>query len=260
MVCGNSESFYDPDTDDHYGQVILDYIRAWFPEDHDGHLPYPEIKDDLVIMFGRFPTLSVVSFDQFGATTVDLLRRDLQDRGQQTRVIEIVETQKLLRERATLFKTAAGLGWLHAYRDNYWNRYSLRVDQGSFLEQELRFLQIKDGKTVHQTSGPVKSKDFADAVMSVSVEILRDQLERLHLRQNLAQPLQYGLHKDARRTGVPAPDPGLLRRQRPQRPWRPGSGAAASGSGETSEARKNLIANARRNSGYGVRGRSWPSS
>jgi hypothetical protein len=46
------------------------------------------------------------------------------------------------------------------------------------LELELKFLAEKNGKVIKQDVGPVTTKDLADCVMVVTVDLLHDALDR----------------------------------------------------------------------------------
>ena len=75
-------------------------------------------------------------------------------------------------ERYEKFKSALNLGWVSAYRDRFFD------DTGSLLEQELKFLSEKNGKVVKQDFGPVTTKDLADCVQVVTVDLLHEALDR----------------------------------------------------------------------------------
>ena len=64
------------------------------------------------------------------------------------------------------------LGWVSSYRDQFFDEHS------SLLEQELKFLSEKNGKVVKQDFGPVTTKDLADCVQVVTVDLLHDALDR----------------------------------------------------------------------------------
>ena len=54
------------------------------------------------------------------------------------------------------------------------------------METELKFLQEKNGKVVRQEFGPCTTKDLADAVMVVTVDLLKDALDRWHTVNRVA--------------------------------------------------------------------------
>lgn len=88
------------------------------------------------------------------------------------RVTEVTFTEKVNQERCEKFKAALNLGWVSAYRDNFYDA------NFSLLEQELKFLSEKNGKVVKQDFGPVTTKDLADCAMQVTVDLLHDALDR----------------------------------------------------------------------------------
>lgn len=63
--------------------------------------------------------------------------------------------------------------------------------EGSLLELELKFLSEKNGKVVKQETGPVQTKDLADTVMEVTVDLLKEPLDHWE-RQLLGITPAYG--------------------------------------------------------------------
>jgi hypothetical protein len=89
------------------------------------------------------------------------------------RVIEVTATEKVNWERAEKFKSALNLGWVHSFRDNFFND-----GKESLLENECKFLSEKNGKVYKQEFGPCQTKDLYDAVSTVVVDLLSEALER----------------------------------------------------------------------------------
>ena len=162
--------------------VFFDWLHVWKPEDYPDHLvPYSLIEEELARRITDYPTMREFSFDQFGSfVTVPKLKAALKKSGSKTRVNEVTFTDPSNRERADFFKKALSLGWVHSYRDEFGEENSC------LLESELKFLQEKKGKVVIPTSGPVTTKDLADCVMTVTVELLRDQIQRQQVRDRLS--------------------------------------------------------------------------
>lgn len=83
-------------------------------------------------------------------------------------------TDSANQERMDRFKSALNLGWIHSYRDNFYDPEEGR----SLLELECKFLQ-KTGKRVDkQEFGPVTTKDLFDATNVVVDRLLKDTLDR----------------------------------------------------------------------------------
>jgi len=160
--------------------VILDKLHVWQPGDYPGHvLDYVAIGEQIDGFCQRFISTQTVSFDQWNsAGFLSSLKRKYAGR---MRIVERTFTEKENRTRCELFKSAMNLGWVHAYRDNFFEE-----GDGCLLELELKFLQEKNGKVIKQEFGPVTTKDLADAVMVVTVDLLKDALDRWHTANRVA--------------------------------------------------------------------------
>jgi len=160
--------------------VILDKLHVWQPGDYPGHvLDYVAIGEQIDGFCQRFISTQTVSFDQWNsAGFLSSLKRKYAGR---MRVVERTFTEKENRTRCELFKSAMNLGWVHAYRDTFYEE-----GDGCLLELELKFLQEKNGKVIKQEFGPVTTKDLADAVMVVTVDLLKDALDRWHTANRVA--------------------------------------------------------------------------
>lgn len=182
MAIAHTEQFFDEESGQHLSHVIFDYLQVWKPEDFPDHqVDYLAIEEQLVDIITKFPTLKTFSFDQYGGfVTVPYLKTHLRKRGHSARVRQATFTPKTNQIRAERFKSALGMGWVHAPRDTY------AYDNLSLLEQELKFLQLKNGKVVKQEIGPVTTKDLADCVMEVTSELLADQIDRKEGRAALS--------------------------------------------------------------------------
>lgn len=156
---------------DVWPHVIIDYLKVWRPEDYDDHIvPYPQIQKEIAALLRQFPSMARMTFDQWNsAGMIAALREEFSPRIN----IGMEEFSKQSNQiRAENFKSAINLGWVHAYDDGFFNQ------GGSLLEQELKFLQEKNGVVVKQDFGPVTTKDLADCVMEVSTSLLKDDLDR----------------------------------------------------------------------------------
>lgn len=157
---------------DVWPHVIIDYMKVWKPGDYKDHtVPYPQIQKEIAELLRRFPSTIKLSFDQWNsAGMIAALREEFFPRI----AIEVQEfTLKTNRDRCENFKSAMNLGWVHAYRDDFFVE-----NEDGLLSNELKFLQEKNGQVVKQDFGPVTTKDLADTVMEVTVSLLHRQLDQ----------------------------------------------------------------------------------
>ena len=113
----------------------------------------------------------VVSHNSVGF--IHKLRQVVKKLGTRTAIKEVTFNQTRNKRVAEQFKTALNLGWVHAYKDDFFDD-----GEGSLLEMELKFLTDKGGKIEKQNIGPVTTKDLADCVMEVTVSLLESQFSR----------------------------------------------------------------------------------
>lgn len=182
-VCiGHLEPFPGEDGET-WHHVVIDLLHVWRPEDFPEHqIPYDHIQEELVDLISAFPGMDVFTFDQYGSfATVSMMKQRLRERGSRVRVKELTHTSTTRQVMWERLKSALGMGWVHAYRDDYFNNGL------SLLEHELKFLQVVNGKVKKQDIGPVTTDDLADAFCVVVSELLADQLDRLERRDNLAR-------------------------------------------------------------------------
>lgn len=147
--------------------VVFDKIHHFNPGDFEDHIvDYDEIEgwiwDNMLSLF--MPT--EMTFDQFNSAQV-IQRLARRSRAAQlpkvTQVYEKTATRQHNWQRAEIFKTAVYMGWVHA---PYYEQ----------AELELRFLQEKNGVVDHPDSGPVQTKDVADAMMECVMALIGDQI------------------------------------------------------------------------------------
>lgn len=175
MAIAHLENSPPDEHDQVWPHVIFDVLKVWKPEDYPDHtIDYVEIGEELEQYLTKFPTTRKITFDQFNsAALISRLNRRF---GPSIRIAELeTATEKYNTSRAEKFKSALNLGWVHVPRDNY---YRYQETRASLLEMELKFLQYDKGKVVKQSAGPVTTKDLADAVMSVTVDLLHESLDR----------------------------------------------------------------------------------
>lgn len=167
--------------EDGYDHVVFDYLHHWDPADYPDHtVDYLQVTDDLWELVYGFP-LDDLSFDQHNSQglQVELNRRV---RGAQipkrVQIGIINETAKYNLMIAENFKVALNQGWVHA----------------PFHEQadlELRFLQFKNNRVVHQTTGPVQHDDIARSMMEVVFALLEKQVVAFKMGHT---PLSASMH------------------------------------------------------------------
>lgn len=147
--------------------VVFDKIHHFEPQNFEDHIvDYDEVEewiwDGMLAPF--MPT--EMTFDQFNSAQViqRLARRSRQAAlPKVTQVYEKTATKQHNWQRAEIFKTAVYMGWVHA---PYYEQ----------AELELRFLQEKNGVVDHPDSGPVQTKDVADAMMECVMSLIGDQI------------------------------------------------------------------------------------
>lgn len=186
FAIGHTEPVPEWDEDEQdwvtYTHVIFDWLKVWKPQDFPEHqVDYMEIQDEIADIIMDFPSLTAFSFDQYGGfVTVPFLKSELRKRRHRARVHESTFTAKTNQIRAERFKSALGMGWVHTPQDEFGN------DEESLLSQELKFLQVKNGRVDRQHVGPVITKDLSDCVMEVTSELLKDQIDRAERNRRLA--------------------------------------------------------------------------
>jgi len=164
VAVGHCESFtsVDEETGEEMtvAHVVFDWLHVWRPQDFPDHqIDYIEVEKELVGIISQFRSLKTFSYDQYGGfVTVPFLKAHLRRSGHHARVHQADFTQKSNQIRAERFKSALGMGWVHVPKD------SLAPDGQSLLEQELKFLQVKNGKVDKQSVGPIQTKDLADCL------------------------------------------------------------------------------------------------
>lgn len=157
--------------------VVFDLLHVWRPQDFPPDpetgrrtVDYIQVDAELRDILRRFRSTTKISLDQWNsASFIANLRKEFSPA---IRVTEVTFTEKVNQERCEKFKAALNLGWVSSYRDRFYD------DNASLLEQELKFLSEKNGKVVKQDFGPVTTKDLADSVMVVTVDLLHDALDR----------------------------------------------------------------------------------
>lgn len=155
-----------PDDEGLY-HVVFDKIHAWHPSDYeDSRIDYIAIEKE-IIDFGKAFMPSDLTFDQFNsAGMIQRIQRALNAMRLPKRVsvYERTATAPINWKMAETFKTALNMGLIHA-------------PYFELAELELRFLQLTAAMRVdHQTSGPVQTKDVADAMFNVVYSLIGEQM------------------------------------------------------------------------------------
>lgn len=171
------------DTGEGMFHVVFDQIRCWEPGDFPDHiLDYedgvmPDIWEDVKNFVPE-----EVSFDQFNVpATIGWLRKKLskEQLPKAVRVHEVVRTRPLNWRHYELFKSAINMGLVHApmhlqqeEEDGGW-----KVNYASSeVENELKFLEEKNGVVDHPSTGPVTTKDIADTMCEATVSLIGKQM------------------------------------------------------------------------------------
>ncbi|MET1040047.1 MAG: hypothetical protein ABWZ90_03320, partial [Acidimicrobiales bacterium] len=135
--------------------VVFDLLHHWAPSDFpEGVVDYVLIEEEIFDLVKRFG-IQTLTFDPWNsAASIQRLQRriDQAHLPRRTQVIERNPTAELNWEVAEIFKTAIGHDLIHAHH------YPL-------ADAELRGLELQNGKVRAPTTGPVVTKDVADAMM-----------------------------------------------------------------------------------------------
>lgn len=157
--------------------VVFDLIDAFYPEDYEDHtidwLQVVPIITELVNSFRPFEW----TFDQFDSTmAIQQLQENLRNMGiGDTNVYSKVATPQTNERRWNNFRAALNLGRVHAPHPDTFSGHA-RVNSIDLGLNELKRLQIKNGKVDKQTIGSVKTKDIADCIAEVTDALIGDAL------------------------------------------------------------------------------------
>lgn len=163
--------------------VFFDVIRSWSPKEFpNGIIDYLEVNDHLYSYLKAF-RLRELTFDQYSSVqaTQELQRRArLEGLHWQPRIYERTATAHQNQQGYELFKTALNAGLIH-------------LPPHDLGKSELESLTLKGEKVVAPSSGPVTTKDVADAIVNVVWTHLHDRTEEIYsslagLRPRGSQP------------------------------------------------------------------------
>lgn len=159
---------------------IIDLVHAWVPAEYENHtVNFLDIQDEILEHILNFRPEDV-TFDQFQSNAlIRYLQREAGKRGVSgMNIREVTATEKLNLQRAEIAKTAINLGLVHIPHDT---RFC------ELLRNEMKFLQKKGNRIIHQDAGPVQTKDIADCLFENIYYLLGS-----YLMQDLNQPLTKG--------------------------------------------------------------------
>jgi hypothetical protein len=155
--------------------VVFDHLHAWDPATFPDHqIDYLEIESELKDLLDRFLPFQF-SVDQFSSAPImGHLRAHLNGAGRAklTTVVERTATARRNFEMAETFKTALGMGLIHAPAHH-------------LARLELEYLQEREGKVHAPTSGEVRTDDLADAMFNVVFELLGTKADLLEALSQL---------------------------------------------------------------------------
>jgi hypothetical protein len=185
VMVAHSEEIYDSENNETWTHVIVDYINCYKPEDFPEHqIDYALIEDDLIDVLDRFRSVRKFTFDQYGSfVTVDSLKKRVRAMRPAHRVMILEEKASLQsnQKRAERFKAAIGMNWVHSFKDQF------GLEGTCLLEQELKSLQLKNGRVQKQNYGPIRTEDLSDCILHCVDNLLEDNFHKLELRDRLGK-------------------------------------------------------------------------
>ena len=174
FVLGHMEQYPDPEFGGQLvGHVIADVVKRWDPADFPGHtIRYEEVIKELVHYCKLYRPASISHDQHMGTLFGQNLRAALRKaKLNETRVYESTGQEKKNWDQWELLKTAFNLNWVHIHPD---------LEDAEFLKQELKYLkEVRPGKVDKQTTGPVQTKDIADALRETTFALIGNQMRDL---------------------------------------------------------------------------------
>jgi hypothetical protein len=185
VIVAHAEDIYDAKNNETWTHVVVDYINCYKPEDFPEHqINYFQIEDDIVDVLDRFRSIRKFTFDNYGSfVTVDSLKKRVRTMRPAHRAIILEEKPSIQAnmQRCERFKSAIGMNWVHSFKDQF------GPEQSCLLEQELKFLQLKNGKVQKMSYGPIRTEDLSDCIMHCVDNLLADNFHKLELRDRLGK-------------------------------------------------------------------------
>lgn len=184
IAVGHVEEILNEETNITEPHVVFDFIDAFYPEDFkDPEQPdQPGTIDWLTVV----PTITELinafrpyewTFDQFDSSmAIQQLQSNLRNAGiGDTNVYSKVATPKVNERRWANFKAALNLGRVHAPHPDTFNPMAT-MNSIELGRNELKYLQVKNGRIDKQTIGPVHTKDIADCIAEVVDALIGDSI------------------------------------------------------------------------------------
>jgi hypothetical protein len=159
---------------------VIDLVHAWMPAEQENHtVNFLDIQDEILEHIVNFRP-DDVTFDQFQSNAlIRWLQRESGKRGASgMNIREVTATEKLNLQRAEIAKTAINLGLVHIPHDT---RFC------ELLRNEMKFLQKKGNRIIHQPAGPVQTKDICDCLFECVYYLLGS-----YLTQDMNQSITKG--------------------------------------------------------------------
>lgn len=163
--------------------AVFDVVGSFNPADYDDHiLDYDQIEDwfweNVILKFHP----DQVTFDQFNSTGfIQRLNKRIRARKlpKRTTVFETPVTRAGDWEEKESAKSAIYMGLVHA-------------PECEQLRDELKYLQLVNGRVDHPSAGPVQSKDVADCFTHLIHDLIGEQTAAL-IRGDLAAFVPQGM-------------------------------------------------------------------
>jgi len=158
-----------------FHHVIFDLIKHWTPGDFDGQHGLPDNGKEIdYVYLEEWLNKNVTdafmpadfTFDQFDASIIQRIRKYARDnrRPRSTKVYERTATKQVNWKMAETFKTALGLGIIHA---PYYEQ----------AELEMIYLQDVGHERVDKpTEGPIQTKDVFDAIANAVYTLIGEEM------------------------------------------------------------------------------------
>lgn len=183
-------------TEDHPDQpgfkiCVFDYIHHWDPADFSDHtIDYVKVIDEIWEVIKGFPVDEFTTDQFYSGAIKSLLQEKINKYGRNMpktpQLGEVTATAKLNWKKAENFKVALNQGWIKA---PYYEQ----------ADKELKFLRLVQTATTQrvdkQETGPVVTKDVADAMFECVHALLGAQIEAMiaGLTKPLAGAVQGGI-------------------------------------------------------------------
>jgi hypothetical protein len=206
--------------DDGLPHVFIDHGDSWKPAEFEDHcIDYIQIEGEIAEFLTLFP-ITKLSFDQFSsAGTIDRLQAFAAGPRSKyrTHVFERTATAPYNWRAAEVFKSAAMMGLIH-------------IPPALFEAlEELEHLKVTGQRVDHPTSGKVRHKDIADAIINVVYSLIGESWDATFERlAGLQLHASRGLGPSEPRIPQPtrSDDEATFARLRPQASRASGHGAA----------------------------------